>query len=90
MEGVVESARDPGWYVEREGTGSDGGFNNKGSRCFGCQRMFGTELASSVFCCADEDQVSHVKPVRLDGFVGALHVSVLIFAEDLGDVLAVS
>ena len=51
---------------------------------------FGTELVSSVFCCADEDQVSHVKPVRLDIFVGALLVSVLVFTEDLGDVLPVS
>ena len=48
------------------------------------------ELISGVFCCADEDQVSHVKSVRLDVFVGPLYISVFVFAENLGDVLPVS
>ena len=55
-----------------------------------CQRMFWTELVSSVFCCADEDEVSHVESVCFDVLVGALHIPILIFAENLGDVLPVS
>ena len=51
--------------------------------------MFRSELVSGVFCCADEDYFSHVKSVRLDVFVGSLRVPVLVFAEDLGDVLPV-
>ena len=52
--------------------------------------MFGSELISGVFCCADEDQVSHVESVRLDVFVGPLHIPILVFAENLGAVLTVS
>ena len=43
-----------------------------------------------VFCCADEGQVSHVKSVCLDVFVSAVHIPILGFAKDLGDVLPVS
>ena len=52
--------------------------------------MFRSELVSGVFCCADEDQASHVESVCLDVFVSALHIRVLVFAEDLGDVIPVS
>ena len=52
--------------------------------------MFGSELVSGVFCCADEDQVSHMESVCLDVFVGPLHIPVLVFAEDLRDVIPVS
>ena len=45
--------------------------------------MFGSELGSGVLCSADEYQVSHVESVRFDVLVGALHIPILIFAEDL-------
>ena len=51
--------------------------------------MFRSELVSGVLCSADENQVSHVESVRFDVFVGSLHVPVLVFAEDLGDVLPI-
>ena len=48
------------------------------------------DLISGVFCCADEDQISHVKSVCFDVFVSALHIPVLVFAENLGDMIPVS
>ena len=47
------------------------------------------ELVSGMLCCADEYQISHVKPVCFDLFVGSLHVPVLILAENFRDVIPV-
>ena len=52
--------------------------------------MFRSELISVVFCCTDEDQISHMKSVCLDVFVSSLHIPVLVFAENRGDVIPVS
>ena len=47
--------------------------------------MFSSELGSGMLCCADEDQVSHVKSVGFDVLVGALHVPILVFTKNLRD-----
>ena len=86
----MESARDPRRQVERKGARTDFGFNNIWSRRLGRQLVFVTNLVSVVLCCADEDQISHMKSVCLDVLVSTLHITVLVFTEDLGDVISVS
>ena len=86
----MESARDPRRQVERKGARTDFGFDDERSGSVGCQCVFASELVSGVFCCADEDQISHMKSVCLDVLVSTLHITVLVFTEDLGDVISVS
>ena len=68
----------------------DFGFNNKGSRRFGCQWVFGTELVPLVLFCANEDQIFHVESMCFDIFIESLHVPNLILEENLRNAILVS